>query len=133
LEKKGHVMNLGIGIDASRRFAVLALPALLAVCHMPEVNAQTQASQGDCLEAAKLKLEAQAFQEFLRPYAAGSQTFAGPSFPDHDSPKGDSLQEAMREFITTCRSGGSATCDAYAAARNAMYAGSPPNDKPDKA
>lgn len=123
-------MKLLIGVDRSLKFAVLTLTMFASFSHMADVNAQNQASQQDCLEAVKLKLEAQALQDFLRPYAAGSQTFAGPSFPDHDSPNGDSMQEAMRDYLVTCRGGGTPTCDAYALARNAMFAGNPPDGNP---
>jgi hypothetical protein len=41
------------------------------------------------------------------------------------------MQEAMREYLVTCRNGGTPTCDAYASARNTMFAGSPPDNRPD--
>lgn len=123
-------MNLLTGIFAYRKFVLLSLMPLISFFLISEVKAQTQASQAECLKAAKLKLEAQAFRDFLRPYAAGSQTFSGPSFPDHDSPNGDSLQEAMRDYLVSCRAGGTRICEAYASARNAMFAGSPPDSSP---
>ena len=123
-------MNFLIRNTVVRKVVMLPLAVLIALCLMQTVNAQTLANRDHCLEAAKMKLEAQAFRDFLRPYAAGSQTFVGPSYKDHDSPKGDSLQEAMRAFVIACRSGGTPTCDAYASARDALYGGKPPEKSP---